>query len=128
MKLKLQKMEYYITEQANWSLFEKDFFSLDQRCSRGRKGDIFLDSENFHAKTLYSERVYCNFVKFLTKLLKTTVSIAIDINQRNIMKLCFVKTSQDLRMLSRSLSDCISLLLSVVIQVSEFVTNSLNRS
>ena len=34
------------------------------------------------------------------------------------------KTSQELRMLSRSLSDCKSLLLNVIIQVSQFVRNS----
>ena len=34
------------------------------------------------------------------------------------------KTSQELRMLSRSLSDCKSLLLNVIIQVSQFVSNS----
>ena len=34
------------------------------------------------------------------------------------------KTSQELRMLSRSLSDCKSLLLNVMIQVSQFVSNS----
>ena len=34
------------------------------------------------------------------------------------------ETSQNLRMLSRSLSDCKSLLLNVVIQVSQFVSNS----
>ena len=33
------------------------------------------------------------------------------------------KTSQELRMLSRSLSDCKSLLLNVMIQVSQFVSN-----
>ena len=35
-----------------------------------------------------------------------------------------LKTSQELRMLSRSLSDCKSLLLNVMIQVSQFVSNS----
>ena len=48
-----------------------------------------------------------------------------------------IQTSQELRMLSRSPSDCKSLLLNVMIQVSQFVsksvslshcTNSLNRS
>ena len=34
------------------------------------------------------------------------------------------KTSQEFRMLSRSLSDCKSLLLNVMIQVSQFVSNS----
>ena len=34
------------------------------------------------------------------------------------------KTSQELRMLSRSLSDCKSLLLNVMIQVSQFVSNN----
>ena len=34
------------------------------------------------------------------------------------------KTSQELRMLSRSLSDCKSLLLNVMFQVSQFVSNS----
>ena len=47
------------------------------------------------------------------------------------------KTSQELRMLSRSPSDCKSVILNVMIQVSQFVcnsqlgryvTNSLNRS
>ena len=33
------------------------------------------------------------------------------------------KTSQELRMLSRSLSDCKSLLLNVMIQVSQFIRN-----
>ena len=36
----------------------------------------------------------------------------------------FSKTSQELRMLSRSVSDCKSLLLNVMIQVSQFVSNS----
>ena len=36
----------------------------------------------------------------------------------------YTKTSQELRMLSRSLSDCKSLLLNVMIQVSQFVSNS----
>ena len=35
----------------------------------------------------------------------------------------FSKTSQELRMLSRSVSDCKSLLLNVMIQVSQFVSN-----
>ena len=35
-----------------------------------------------------------------------------------------LKTSQEMRMLSRSLSDCKSLLLNVMIQVSQFVSNS----
>ena len=35
-----------------------------------------------------------------------------------------MKTSQELRMLSRSLSDCKSLLLNVMIQVLQFVSNS----
>ena len=37
---------------------------------------------------------------------------------------CWWQTSQELRMLSRSLSDCKSLLLNVMIQVSQFVSNS----
>ena len=37
---------------------------------------------------------------------------------------CAVKTSQELRMLSRSLSDSKSLLLNVMIQVSQFVSHS----
>ena len=36
----------------------------------------------------------------------------------------FKQTSQELRMLSRSLSDCKSQLLNVMIQDSQFVTNS----
>ena len=36
----------------------------------------------------------------------------------------FSKTSQELRMLSRSVSDCKSLLLNVMIQVLQFVSNS----
>ena len=35
----------------------------------------------------------------------------------------YIKTSQELRMLSRSLSDCKSLLLNVMIQVSQFIRN-----
>ena len=35
----------------------------------------------------------------------------------------FSKTSQELRMLSRSVSDCKSLLLNVMIQVSQFIRN-----
>ena len=35
----------------------------------------------------------------------------------------YEKTSQELRMLSRSLSDCKSLLLNVMIQVSQFIRN-----
>ena len=38
------------------------------------------------------------------------------------------KTSQDLRMLSMSLSDCQSLTLNVMIQVSQFVRNSVTKS
>ena len=35
----------------------------------------------------------------------------------------YIETSQELRMLSRSLSDCKSLLLNVMIQVSQFIRN-----
>ena len=38
----------------------------------------------------------------------------------------YSKTSQELRMLSRSLSDCKSLLLNVRIQISQFVSNCIN--
>ena len=36
----------------------------------------------------------------------------------------YIKTSQELRMLSRSLSDCHLLTLNVMIKVSQFVSNS----
>ena len=40
-----------------------------------------------------------------------------------VVWLFFEKTSQELRMLSRSLSACKSLLLNVMIQVSQFIRN-----
>ena len=49
------------------------------------------------------------------KKLKDTIKV------EAIMKI--LKTSQELRMLSRSLSDCKSLLLNVMIQVSQFIRN-----
>ena len=46
------------------------------------------------------------------------------LTQNFLPKLSSEKTSQELRMLSRSLSDCKSLILNVMIQVSQFVSNS----
>ena len=51
--------------------------------------------------------------------------IVIRVQQITSHHLCIftLKTSQELRMLSRSLSDCKSLLLNVMIQVSQFIRN-----
>ena len=51
------------------------------------------------------------------------ISTQVMLKQFLILKMC-IETSQELRMLSRSLSDCKSLLLNVMIQVSQFVSNS----
>ena len=59
------------------------------------------------------------------KLAKITSSNAWHLKGKNHFTKSFsIKTSQELRMLSRSLSECKPLTLSVMIQVSQFVSNS----
>ena len=66
-------------------------------------------------------QILLNFDQNHLKLFETGEKLPENAGKILLLNIC--KTSQELRMLSRSLSDCKSLLLNVMIQVSQFIRN-----
>ena len=92
---------YLVAKNINYCLFWKiEFISLD---------DIGADGRIFGSGISFNNTSLSDIGDQISNWLSTH---------------CWWQTSQELRMLSRSLSDCKSLFLKVMIQVSQFVSNS----
>ena len=77
--------------------------------------------DNFNGETLFSIDEVKVFRQRSDHLIPHSMHLKTKIVENMDMRQS--KTSQELRMLSRALSDCKSLLLNVMIQVSQFIRN-----
>ena len=88
---------------------------------------VFFFILNWQYRLFAKIDVYCMF-DYLLLAFQTEMAKAVFLTQMSQSKDTkppfLKKTSQELGMLSRSLSDCKSLLLNVMIQISLFVSNS----
>ena len=118
--LALMGAEYANPSIANLLRIHAEFHH-DDHCEKAvpdRNGDMFSSGEfnpmRLKAKAQHSDTL-SSHIKFRYIFLSSKFTI----------HLFSFKTSQELRMLFRSLSDCQSLIVNVTIGVSQFVRNSL---